>query len=129
MIIGLGIDLLDSRRIDGIMQRHGDRFQNKIYTRGEREFALDRTKPNESFAKIFSTKEAVIKAISNVSGVFWHDIEVFHDKNGKPIIKLHNMAHKNLLKKTNGAAYKIDVTVSDERHYVIAFAIVTLEKT
>lgn len=124
MIIGTGVDILKIERIRGLISRQGERFLNKIYTKQEREFCERRLKSIESFAKIFSIKEAVIKAISAVSGVFWQDIEVFHDENGKPFVKLKNRALGNLLSKINDKSFVIEVSVSDEISCVCAFAII-----
>ncbi len=124
MIIGTGVDILNIERIRGIISRHGDRFLNKVYTKQERIFCENRLKSIESFAKIFSIKEAVIKAISTVSGVFWKDIDVLHEKNGKPFVKLKNRALENLLKRINGKSFIIEVSVSDEIPYVCSFAII-----
>lgn len=124
MIAGIGVDLLDIRRLEKVILRQGDRFLKKIYTEQEREFCEKRIKSIESFAKIFSIKEAIIKAISNVSGVFWHDIEVFHNENGKPFVRLKNSALKNLLIKIKDKSFAVEVSVSDEIPYVCAFAII-----
>lgn len=120
MIIGTGVDILDIRRIEGIIFRQGQRFIQKIYTLQEQNFCRRRLRKTESFAKIFAVKEAVIKAISDVSGIFWKDIEVFHDINGKPFVKLRNAA----LSKFKNQSFSIEISVSDEPPYVCAFAII-----
>jgi holo-[acyl-carrier protein] synthase len=124
MILGIGVDILDTRRFDGVISRQGERFINKIFTMQEREFCARRLRSNESFAKIFSIKEAVIKAISNTSGMFWHDIEVFHNKKGKPFVELKNAALSNLKSRINDKSFVIEVSVSDELPYVCAFVVI-----
>jgi holo-[acyl-carrier protein] synthase len=124
MIVGIGVDILDSRRIEGIVERQGARFFNKILTNDEQSFCKSRTGVIETFAKIFAIKEAVVKAISDVSKTSWHDIEVLHKSSGKPYICLHNFALKNLLAKTQGKSFAIEVSVSDEIPYVCAFAMI-----
>ncbi len=124
MIVGIGVDILDIRRIEGIIERQGDRFIRKIFTDSEIKFCYSRLRVHESFSKIFAIKEAVIKAISSVSGLKWHDIEVFHDKNGKPCVRLYNIAIDNLLKRINGKSFVIEVSVSDEIPYVCAFVVI-----
>lgn len=120
MIIGTGVDILDIRRIEGIISRQGRRFIQKIYTPQEQDFCGRRLRETESFAKIFAVKEAVIKAISDVSGIFWKDIEVLHDRNGKPFVKLKNAA----LSKLKNQPFSIEISISDEPPYVCAFAII-----
>lgn len=124
MIVGIGIDILDMRRIEGIIDRQGERFLRKIYTPQEREFCQKRHRFVESFAKIFALKEATIKAISHVPGVFWKDIEVGHDENGKPLITLHNAALTNLQKRRKNAAFHIEASTSDDYPYATAFVII-----
>ena len=124
MIIGTGVDILDYRRIERLYDKFADKFTKKIFTTQEIEFCQKRRLFIQSIAKMFSIKEAVIKAISNVSGIFWHDIEIFHDKNGKPFIKLSGKALEKVQLKAD--AFNIEVSVSDEPPYICAFVI--LEK-
>ena len=126
MIIGIGVDILDIKRIERLYHKFGDKFTTKIFTKQEIEFCKKRTRYLESLAKMFSIKEAVIKAISDVSGVFWHDIEVFHDKNGKPFIGLSGKALDNVKIKTQGNDFNFEVSVSDEIPLVCAFAILEM---
>jgi holo-[acyl-carrier-protein] synthase len=126
MIFGIGVDILDTRRFEGVISRQKERFISKIFTLQEREFCSRRLRVNESFSKIFSIKEAVLKAISNTSGIFWKDIEVFHDQNGKPFVELKNAALANLITKINGRSFVIEVSVSDEIPYVCAFVVIDI---
>ena len=122
MIIGIGVDILDIRRIQHLFQKFENQFEKKIFTKQEIEFCKKRKSSIESFAKMFSIKEAVIKAISDVSGIFWHDIEILHDKNGKPSVNLTGNALKNLKKKTE--KFNMEISVSDEPPYVTAFVVI-----
>jgi holo-[acyl-carrier protein] synthase len=122
MILGAGIDILDVRRIDRLVSKFGAHFENKIFTSDEIEFCRRREKCVESLAKMFALKEAVIKAISDVSGVRWHNIEVFHNDLGKPVIELSGQALAKILKKAIN--FQIDASTSDEPPFVAAFAII-----
>ena len=124
MIFGIGTDILDIRRIERLVFKFGEQFENKHFTVQERSFAHSRERYIETFAKMFSIKESVIKAISDVSGMRWHEIEVCHDSNGKPFINLSGRAHEYLFHKTNGR-FKIDVSVSDEIPYVVSFVVIS----
>lgn len=122
MIIGIGVDILDIKRIQHLFQKFENQFEQKFFTSQEIKFCKKRKTVVESFAKMFSIKEAVIKAISDASGIFWHDIEIFHDDNGKPYVKLAGNALKNLSKKSEN--FNIEVSVSDEPPYVTAFVVI-----
>lgn len=124
MIAGTGVDLLDIRRIEGISSRQSDRFFNRIFTKTEQDFCNKRLRKIESFAKMFAIKEAVIKAISVTSGIKWHDIEISHNENGKPVVNLKNKALSNLLYKIHNKSFVIEVSVSDEIPYVCAFVVI-----
>lgn len=122
MIIGVGIDIVDISRITSLLQKFGNHFVNKIFTPKEIAFCKSRSSSVSSFAKMFSLKEAMIKALSNAKGLAWHDMEISHDENGKPLMTLSGIALKNLLSKTNN--FNIQVSVSDERQYAIAYVII-----
>ena len=84
-----------------------------------------RLKQINFFAKRYAAKEACAKALGTglAKGVFWKDIEVFNDQNGKPFIKLHNNA-LNLLNKNFNFPCKIELSLSDEKNYSIANVII-----
>lgn len=124
MIIGIGVDMADTRRIDSSFNKFKEVFLNRIFTKSEIEFCLKRKRYIESFTKMFSIKEAILKAISNTSGIFWKDMEIFHDENGKPFVKLYNKALKNIEAKTKGKPFNVEVSVSDEIPYVCAFVVI-----
>jgi len=98
MIIGLGSDLIDIRRIENSLTRHGDRFVNRIFTEVEQAKSDKRKNRAASYAKRFAAKEACCKALGTgiSNGVFWRDMGVVNDKNGKPTMKLTNGAAKRL---------------------------------
>ena len=125
MIIGVGIDIIDIRRIDKTIKKYGLRFINKCFLNSEINKSQTRKKSTESYAKRYAAKEACSKALGTglARGVFWKDIEVVNDKFGKPKIILHNKA-KKLLNKFNYKNPNIEVSLSDEKSYAIANVII-----
>ncbi len=111
----IGCDLLDSRRIEKIYAKYGQRFLNKVFTQHEQEQAFIKKECILRFCKLFSAKEAAIKAIGNYHGIKWHDFEITHDEFGKPHIEIKGQAHLNI-----PFPYKSWVTLSDEIPFVMA---------
>ena len=128
MIIGHGIDLIDIRRVEKTMNKFGNRFINRIFTKGEIIRSDNRKKRIESYAKRFAAKEACSKALGTGfrSGVYWRDIEVINEKSGKPILNLTGGAHKRLEKLIpNNNDYNISLSITDD--YPLAQANVIIE--
>ncbi|MDR1476458.1 MAG: holo-ACP synthase [Holosporales bacterium] len=121
MVLGAGIDILDTRRIERLVVKFGPRFEKKIFTEEELEFCRRREKFVESLAKMFSLKEAMIKAISEVSGVRWHDIEIFHNDLGRPVVQLSGRALEKVMAKSE--RFQVEASTSDEPPFVAAFVI------
>ena len=122
MIIGLGLDIIDIRRIKKTFEKYGDRFKKKCFHKNEILKSDTRSKSIESYAKRYAAKEACAKALGTglARGVFWKDIEVKNNHYGKPFIKLHGKARiifKNMNKTSNT---QIEVSLSDEKKYAIA---------
>ena len=86
MILGIGSDLVDVRRIARVIERHGDRFLDRIFTATERARAERRAQRIETYAKRFAAKEACAKALGTGlrAGVFWRDMGVVNLKSGRP---------------------------------------------
>lgn len=122
MIIGVGIDIVDIRRIDVLLRKFGEHFLRKIYTQQEVAFSQSRKNVVNSLAKMFALKEATIKALSDAKGVKWHDMEVLHDKNGRPNIKLMGIALDNVLQKSE--IFRIHASASDETTYAMSYVII-----
>ena len=101
------------------------RFKNRCFLNSEISRSENRNKTSESFAKRYAAKEACAKALGTglAKGVFWKDIEVFNNANGKPFIKLHNKA-LNLFNKNFSFPCKIELSLSDEKNYSIANVII-----
>lgn len=122
MIIGVGVDIVDTRRINTLLQKFQDHFIKKIFTESESKYCLSKKDPANYFSKMFSIKEATIKAISDVKGLSWHDMEISHNKDGKPIMTLSGDALINLKKKTQN--FNIQISTSDEKNYAIGYVII-----
>ena len=120
MIHGIGIDIIDIRRIEKIINKYGQRFKNKCFHKNEIKRSESKFKSVESYAKRYAAKEACAKALGTglAQGVFWKDIEVKNDKFGKPYLILHKNAKKRFLNFSKNA--KINVSLSDEKDFAIS---------
>ena len=94
MIVGSGIDLVEIERIQQSMDRFGQRFLDRIFTRAEQAYCLSKRKSAESFAARFAAKEAAAKALgTGISrGVSWLEIEVVRAPGNRPDLRLHGRA-------------------------------------
>jgi holo-[acyl-carrier protein] synthase len=127
MIIGIGSDLIDIRRIDQSIERFGERFLGRIFTSLEREKSDKRAQRAASYAKRFAAKEACSKALGTGlrRGVFWRDMGVVNLPGGKPSMKLTGGALKRLHELTPaGHSAQIDLTITDD--FPLAQAIVII---
>ncbi|MFP6771439.1 MAG: holo-ACP synthase [Alphaproteobacteria bacterium] len=117
MIIGIGNDLIDIRRIERTLERFGDRFIQRIFTPLEQKKAERRRNRVETYAKRFAAKEACAKALGTGfrKGVFWRDLGVVNLPGGKPSMELTGGALKRLQELTPaGMKAQIDLTLTDE---------------
>ena len=126
MILGIGIDIIDIRRIKKIIIKYGDRFLKKCFLQTEIHKSENRRNTIQSYAKRYAAKEACATALGTglARGVFWKDIEVKNDKFCKPKISLHNNALYFLKKMGNEIDLNIEVSLSDEKNYAIANVII-----
>jgi len=127
MILGLGSDLIDIRRIEKTIERHGERFLGRIFTATERAKSDKRAQRAASYAKRFAAKEACSKALGTGlrKGVFWRDMGVVNLPGGKPSMKLTGGALKRLHDMTPaGHEAVIDLTITDD--FPLAQAIVII---
>jgi holo-[acyl-carrier protein] synthase len=128
MIIGIGTDLCDIRRIAKTIERHGDRFLDRIYTAAERARAERRANKVDTYAKRFAAKEACAKALGTGfhRGVFFRDMGVVNLPSGKPTLKLTGGALARLAAITpSGYEPQIDLALTDEWPYAQAFVIIS----
>lgn len=127
MIIGIGNDIVDIRRIEKTLERFGDRFVEKVFTDQERRRAFGRAHPAATLAKRFAAKEAMSKALGTGfrSGVHLKDIGVVNAPTGRPTLDLRKGAAKRLASLTPpGYSIRIDLTLTDE--YPLAEAVVII---
>ena len=127
MIIGIGSDLCDVRRIEGVLARHGDRFLDRVFTPAERAKAERRKNRAETYAKRFAAKEACAKALGTGfrAGVFWRDMGVVNLPSGRPTMKLSGGALARLKAITPaGHDAVIDVSLTDEGPLAQAIVII-----
>jgi holo-[acyl-carrier protein] synthase len=133
MILGLGTDIVDIRRIERVMERHGARFLERVFTEVERAKAERRTERIRAgtYAKRFAAKEAASKALGTgfAEGVFMRDLGVVNLKGGKPTLRLTGGAAIRLAALTPpGHAAQIDLTMTDEYPYAKAIVIISAVK-
>lgn len=128
MIIGLGSDLIDIRRIERTIDRFGDRFLQRVFTPLERERSDRRANRAHSYARRYAAKEALAKALGTGfrAGVFWRDIGVVNLPGGKPSLALTGGAAVRLAAITPlGTRAHIDVSLTDEPPLAQAVVIIT----
>jgi holo-[acyl-carrier protein] synthase len=128
MIIGLGSDMVDVRRIASTIDRYGNRFLDRIFTPLERAKAERRANRVETYAKRFAAKEACAKALGTGfrNGVFWRDLGVVNMPSGRPTMRLTGGALKRLQAVTPaGCEAQIDLTITDEGPIAQAVVIIT----
>ena len=127
MIIGIGSDLIDIRRIEKTLERFSERFENRIFTEIERTKSDRRANRAASYAKRFAAKEACSKALGTGfrRGVFWRDLGVVNLKSGKPTMVLTGGAKERLESLIpEGMAPQIDLTITDD--FPLAQAVVII---
>jgi holo-[acyl-carrier protein] synthase len=128
MILGIGSDICDARRVAKVLERHGDRFIDRIFTPLERAKAEKRRNRVETYAKRFAAKEACAKALGTGlrAGVWWRDIGVVNLPSGRPTLVLTGGAKRRLHAITPaGYQARIDLTMTDEGPMAQAFVIIS----
>ena len=128
MIIGIGSDITDLRRIAKVLDRHGERFIDRIFTPTERAKAEKRRNRVETYAKRFAAKEACAKALGTGfrAGVWWRDMGVVNLSSGRPTLELTGGAKRRLDAITpKGYEARIDLTITDEGPMAHAFVIIS----
>ena len=127
MILGLGNDIIDIRRIEQTIERYGDRFLDRVFTDIERLKSDGRAARAASYAKRFAAKEACAKALGTGfrQGVFWRDMGVVNLASGRPTLALTGGAALALERLTpHGHEVRIDLTITDD--FPMAQAIVII---
>lgn len=121
-MISVGTDILQVSRVQGVLQRQGERFMERILTPSERDEYRSCALPERLLAKRFAAKEAVAKALGTGigRGVSWQDINVQHDEHGAPRVVLSGGALDVARQRGGG---RVELSISDEAEYVVAFAV------
>jgi len=119
MIVGTGVDMVETARIQHTLERHGQRFTRRVYTAEEIAYAQKIKNPAERFAARFAAKEAAFKALGTGwrDGVRWLDVEVTHLPSGKPELVLRGRAKE--LARALGVT-RTAVSISHTDHYAVA---------
>jgi holo-[acyl-carrier protein] synthase len=127
VIIGLGSDLIDIRRVEKSLARFGERFTHRVFTEVERVKSDKRANRAASYAKRFAAKEACSKALGTgiARGVYWTDMGVVNLPGGKPTMRLTNGAAQRLAEMMPpGHEPRIHVTITDDFPLAQAFVII-----
>ena len=127
MIIGLGNDIIDIRRIEKTLDRYGERFLGRVFTDIERQKSERRAQRASSYAKRFAAKEACAKALGTGlrRGVYWRDMGVINLPSGRPTMRLTGGAARQLSAITpDGYEARIDLTLTDD--FPLAEAVVII---
>jgi holo-[acyl-carrier protein] synthase len=127
MILGIGSDLTDIRRIQASLDRFGDRFRNRCFTELERRRSEAKPAAAASYAKRFAAKEACAKALGTGlrRGVFWRDMGVVNLRSGQPTLALTGGAATRLAEMTPpGHKAVIHLSMTDDAPYAQAFVII-----
>ncbi len=121
-MIAVGTDILKVERIEQVVDRLGDKFVRRILTESEQAEYRASKQSNRLLAKRFAAKEAVAKALGTGigRGVSWQDIQIEHDSNGAPLVRLRGGASE-VAARRGGA--RVELSLADEVDYVVAFAV------
>jgi holo-[acyl-carrier protein] synthase len=131
MIIGLGNDIIDIRRVERTIERYGERFLSRIFTEIERRKSNNRAGRAASYAKRFAAKEACAKALGTGfrQGVFWRDMGVVNLPSGRPTLQLTGGAARALERLTpEGHEVRIDLSITDDFPTAQAIVIISAVK-
>jgi holo-[acyl-carrier protein] synthase len=132
MIIGIGSDLIDIRRVEKSLERFGDRFTDRIFTEIEKQKAGRGRNAAAAYAKRFAAKEACAKALGCgiAMGVFWKEMGVVNRQDGGPVMELTGGAAARLAALTPpGHEAVVHLTMTDEPPYAQAFVVIEARPT
>ena len=129
MIIGVGHDICDQRRIARLFERFGDKFTSRVYTTTEQAELGSRQNSAAYLAGRFAVKEAVYKALaaSNQAGMHWHHAQTLSSSTGAPVLSLSGACERGLLSLVPlGYRPHLHVSISDEPPYSSAFVLLSI---
>lgn len=123
MIVGIGVDIVDVGRVDGLLERYRERFVRRVFTDAENRYAGKSVKTAEKLAGRFAVKEAVLKAFGTgkSQGILWRDVETVPGPRGRPKVNLYGNA-SNYLKSIN--ADIVHVSISHDGGKAVAFVVI-----
>jgi holo-[acyl-carrier protein] synthase len=126
MIIGLGIDIVENKRIANVLEKYGNRFIKRCFSINEIIQSKKQLNQINFFSKRYAAKEACAKALGTglAKGVFWKDIEIKNNNFGKPQIKLHNKALDRFRVISSSLKTSIEISITDEKNYSAANVII-----
>ena len=127
MILGIGTDLANIERIEGVLARHGDRFRNRVFTEVEQAKAARRRDVAGTYAKRWAAKEACSKALGTGlrMGISWKDMAVSNLETGQPVMAVTGWAAERLADMTPaGHEAIIHVTLTDDHPWAQAFVVI-----
>jgi holo-[acyl-carrier protein] synthase len=128
MILGVGTDMIDIRRIERTLERFGERFVVRVFTAAEQARAERRNDRAAAYAKRYAAKEACAKALGTGfrQGVYWRDIGVDNRPSGQPLLRLTGGAAARLAALTPaGMTARLDLSLTDERPFGQATVIIS----
>ena len=122
MIQGIGIDLIETERIESAYKEHGEPFLNKLFTAREKKYCFSCKNPYPRLAGRFAAKEAISKALGTGFGsqLSWKDLEILPDDNGRPEVILSDEVKKNL------SNFEVKLSISHTNNYATAVAVILL---
>ncbi len=124
MIYGVGIDIVRVERIREVVERWGERFLHRVFTRNEVSYSYEKKYPYLSLSVRFAAKEAMIKALGQRGSIAFTDIEILNDAHGKPAIRAHGELGTALRRNSIRCSH---LSLSHERDYGIAFVVLERE--
>lgn len=125
MLIGIGTDLVDSRRVARLLAHHGQRFLSRVFTPTEQLYCLQQPSPALALAKRFAAKEAFAKALGWGIGtqLSWGDVGIVSGARGEPQMQVSSVATQRISE--SFGAFHVKVSLSDESPYALAFVVMT----
>ena len=129
-IFGLGTDIVNIKRIENLLAKHGSIFKNKIFSKSEIAYCEKKKNFAPYYAKRYAAKEAFLKALGvGISkGFALKNIEISNDKSGKPLIKLKGRTLSLFKKRIKSKKYQIDLSLSDDNPWAHATVIISCYK-
>ena len=126
-IFGIGTDIVNIKRIEKSLKRHGAKFKNNIFSKNEITYCDKKRNSSSFYAKRFAAKEALSKALGTgiSKSIKFKNIEIFNDSYGKPFIKLIGSANDYLKKKIKNKKYNIHLSLSDDKPLAHATVIIS----